>query len=211
MPRRPKSQIKVLREKKGLTQRELADSWGVSEVTVQNWETEASKAYTLACFVLMCKALACQPEELICTTPAYPSSSDINHIRRQIQSNVALESPPLRIAELRNKNGFTQKDLSLVLDVSVNTIQNWENGRTSGKKITKIIRLCETLECKYTDLVIDIPEDRINSIQSLRAKKPILHHHRMKRVGIVTDKSNRRKPNKGCSGSASFLPNSSSD
>lgn len=210
----PKSQIKVLREKKGLTQRALANSWGVSEVTVQNWETDVGRAHTLSCFVLMCKALGCEPEELIDSMPITLSSSNIHDIRKQIRlaknSNTDAALPTLRIAELRNKNGFTQKDLASVIEVSVNTIQNWENGRTSGNKIIKIIRLCGILECQYTELVIDIPEHQLDNVQALRAKKPILPHQKNQDINIITNQS-RKKSDREHSRIVNSTPNNLSD
>ena len=47
MQRKPRSRIRELREKAGYTQKQLAQKWGVSTVTVQHWETKSSKAYRM--------------------------------------------------------------------------------------------------------------------------------------------------------------------
>ena len=60
-----KSSLSGLREKAGLTQRQLGDTIGVSDQTVFNWEKgihlpKLTPAQTIA----LCKALSCSIEEL---------------------------------------------------------------------------------------------------------------------------------------------------
>ena len=45
--------------------------------------------------------------------------------------------------ELRKKQGLTQAQLADILDVSVNTVQNWERGRNlpSGENLNKYLKI----------------------------------------------------------------------
>ena len=62
------------------------------------------------------------------------------------------------IAELREKAGLTQRELSLYVRVTENTIQNWEKGRSLVEQILRLIRLCEVLGCKLEDLIKYVPD-----------------------------------------------------
>lgn len=58
-----------------------------------------------------------------------------------------------KIALLREKAGLTQRDLSLLIDVTENTIQNWEKGRAGLEQIERLIKLCKVLNCNLEDLI----------------------------------------------------------
>lgn len=58
-----------------------------------------------------------------------------------------------RIKSLREQAGLTQRELSLIVGVTENTIANWESGRSGLDLIEKLIRLCEALNCSLNDLV----------------------------------------------------------
>lgn len=55
------------------------------------------------------------------------------------------------IARLRQKAGLTQSELAKLVDVSENTIANWERGSAS-KWIHNINKLCKVLGCEIEDL-----------------------------------------------------------
>ncbi len=61
--------------------------------------------------------------------------------------------PISKIAELRDRAGLTQLELSQKVGVTENTIANWEKGRSGLDWIEKLIRLCRTLNCSLEDLV----------------------------------------------------------
>lgn len=61
--------------------------------------------------------------------------------------------PIPKIAELRDRVGLTQLELSQKVGVTENTIANWEKGRSGLDWIEKLIRLCRTLDCSLEDLV----------------------------------------------------------
>ena len=100
---------------------------------------------------------------------------DLSQIRNQIISkeniNTDDKSILLEITKKRRNKKIGQEDLASILDVSVNTIQNLENGRTSGRAIIRSIRLCHIFDCKHTELVTYIPEDRLEITRHLVEKK----------------------------------------
>ena len=55
----------MLREKAGLTQLELSRLVGVTESTIQNWESGRTGTDHIERIVRFCKALNCQVEDLI--------------------------------------------------------------------------------------------------------------------------------------------------
>ncbi len=83
-----KPRIAFLREKAGLTQLELSRLVGVTESTIQNWESGRTGTEHIERIIRFCKALNCQVEDLvqyISDSPeepaAKPSSlSEIHHL-----------------------------------------------------------------------------------------------------------------------------------
>lgn len=71
-----------------------------------------------------------------------------------------------RIAELREKAGLTQLELSRRLGVTETTIQNWEKGRAGLEQIERLIKLCEALACDIKDL-IEYVSDATNKVPKL--------------------------------------------
>jgi transcriptional regulator with XRE-family HTH domain len=62
---KPKPRIALLREKAGLTQLELSRLVGVTESTIQNWESGRTGTEHIERIIRFCKALNCQVEDLI--------------------------------------------------------------------------------------------------------------------------------------------------
>jgi DNA-binding transcriptional regulator YiaG len=65
------------------------------------------------------------------------------------------------IPALRRQIGMTQRELSLELDVTEATVQNWESGRVGATQIRRVLQLCELLECQVKNLVEQsiVPDD----------------------------------------------------
>jgi putative transcriptional regulator len=57
-----------------------------------------------------------------------------------------------KIRELREINGLSQRRLAQALDVTENTIANWENGRTGLEWFERIAKLCDVLKCTPNQL-----------------------------------------------------------
>jgi DNA-binding XRE family transcriptional regulator len=60
----PPKGIASLRQKAGLTQRQLADIVGVTETTVRNWENNRSGVEWFERVAKLCEALQCTPNDL---------------------------------------------------------------------------------------------------------------------------------------------------
>ncbi len=63
--RKAKPRIALLREKAGLTQLELSRLVGVTESTIQNWESGRTGTDHIDRVIRFCKALNCRVEDLI--------------------------------------------------------------------------------------------------------------------------------------------------
>ncbi len=61
----PVSKVAQLRERAGLTQRQLADLVGVTESTIRNLERNRNGIEQMERIVKLCRALKCNAEELI--------------------------------------------------------------------------------------------------------------------------------------------------
>jgi transcriptional regulator with XRE-family HTH domain len=76
------------------------------------------------------------------------------------------------IAELRKSTGLTQQDLAALVGVTVQTVQNWESGKSGADQIEKFIKLCTVLGCNLTDLIALDPEAEkqspLSSLETLR-------------------------------------------
>ncbi len=58
------SRIKILREQRGITQKELASAIGKTETTIRNWEHGRSGLDWFEAVAHLCKALGCTPNDL---------------------------------------------------------------------------------------------------------------------------------------------------
>jgi len=190
--RKPKSQIKSLRKKEGLTQGELASLWGVSTVTVQNWETKLGQARHMVNFSLLCIVLEINTQDFISTLRNHNAIENLNKIRDRIlkKGRSYLNCCLVRssIINLRRSKNLTQADLAIVLDTSLHTVQNLESGRTSGNKFIQSIMLCQILACHHTELIDHIPEYRLIIARNLIEEKLSQHHRRPK---IIEDIRNQ--------------------
>lgn len=65
--------------------------------------------------------------------------------------------PVSRITLLREQMGLTQIELAQLLDVTENTIANWEKGRSGLDWIIRVINLCKIFQCTPDQLIDYIP------------------------------------------------------
>lgn len=79
-----------------------------------------------------------------------------------------------RIAQLREKVGLTQLELSRIVGVTETTVQNWESGRSGIDQIERVIRFCKALNCQVEDLLEYTPTEpkivqpiSLNEVQKL--------------------------------------------
>jgi putative transcriptional regulator len=57
-----------------------------------------------------------------------------------------------RIAELREKQDLTQRQIAEALGIDVSTVRNWEKSRDGVKMFVRVAKLCELLRCQPDDL-----------------------------------------------------------
>ena len=61
----PVSKVAELRERAGLTQRELGNRIGVTDTTIANWETGRNGIEWFVRVARLCEELNCTPEDLV--------------------------------------------------------------------------------------------------------------------------------------------------
>jgi transcriptional regulator with XRE-family HTH domain len=99
MEKKAKPRIASLRDKSGLTQLELSRLVGVTETTIQNWESGRTGTDQIERIIKFCKALGCQVEELIEYVEAPSSLSDVHKL-------LGTDKPP---ATTNNKESVTER------------------------------------------------------------------------------------------------------
>lgn len=81
--------------------------------------------------------------------------------------------PVSRIAEFRDQIGLTQIELADLLDVTENTVANWEKGRSGLVWIERVNKLCKLFQCT-PDQLIDYVPDTEPEKPNTNKKKPTL-------------------------------------
>lgn len=150
-------QVDVLRKRQNMTQQELAIQVGVTVTTISKWENGESGTETIRRFARLCEVLCCDIEEVVNVTQN--------------------EEMAPRIADLRKQRGLSQRSLAEAIGATEITIANWERGRSGLDWIERLIRLCDALDCKITELIVyntqEVPAKRLplsEIIQRRRAR-----------------------------------------
>lgn len=109
--RKAKPRIALLREKAGLTQLELSRLVGVTESTVQNWESGRTGMNHIERVARFCKALNCRVEDLLeyidNSSQGDPKPSSLNEIHDLLGT-----SEPLLRKEEESKSELTEEQKS---------------------------------------------------------------------------------------------------
>ncbi|MDJ0583010.1 helix-turn-helix transcriptional regulator [Crocosphaera sp.] len=88
-----------------------------------------------------------------------------------------------KIAQLREREGLTQLQLSQLVGVTVPSIQNWERGRAGIEPIERVIKLCKALNCQAEELIdyIQVPvtetetaQTKAEALEKLKKMRPTL-------------------------------------
>lgn len=58
-----------------------------------------------------------------------------------------------KVADLRKKNGLTQRQLADLVGVTESTIRNLENNRNGVDQIERVVKLCRALNCDAEELI----------------------------------------------------------
>ena len=104
--------LRIVRERRGLSRRELATAVGVSAATVAHWECDR-RALPLTRVAVLAAALTIEPARLV----------DMLTTTRPRDTTVT----PL-FAQMRRKAGMTQRQVAQALGVSYGAVSAWERG-----------------------------------------------------------------------------------
>ncbi len=135
------SHIPQLRQRVGMTQRELALQLDVTEATVQNWERGRVSATQIQRVLELCALLECQVMDLI--TPSIAPDP----------TGVPMACYGVNIQAIRKAKGLKQRQVAIALEVTERTIKAWEKGEAGLDVILRIIQLCQIFDCAATDLI----------------------------------------------------------
>lgn len=98
----------------------------------------------------------------------------------------------IRIKELREEKGISQKELGKLLNVAQNTISNWENGfREPDSKA--IVKLAEVLDCT-TDYLLgsSIVRNPVETQASHMAEEVVLSDDDLEKIEEILAKVRAR-------------------
>jgi transcriptional regulator with XRE-family HTH domain len=167
--------LKERRTNKGLSQRQLGYAIDVTDNTIGNWENGRGELLVwVKRMRLLCIELGCKLDDLL--NGAYgihPKSKALPHIAVQSKNLGNL------LAKNRKDKNLSQRQLGYTIDVTDNTIGNWENGKGELLVWFKRLRLlCNELDCTLDDLLNDayrVPANTNNPIKPEIPSEPILY------------------------------------
>lgn len=155
------------RLEKGITQGDLADSIGVSEQTISNWENARVSMSWLQRSHTLCIALDVSLSDLFPVEKSEKNASLLKKLISDMKSGMGLspqqehlkkrlyitdKHPGSRIKEKRESLDMSQRDLARLIKVSEGTIACWESKAIAMKWLERAYLLCERLDLKLEDL-----------------------------------------------------------
>lgn len=138
----------------GLTEGELAELVDVTEATIKNWEKK-------------------QPAWL----------GQIIYLVDELNCSLADLMEPRAVAELRENQNLTRRDLANRVGVKENTIAKWESEGLSN--LEKLLRLCLALKC------VSSPELLLNFFNKKKKPSAPLTGTQLKHAAIEADRQER--------------------
>jgi transcriptional regulator with XRE-family HTH domain len=135
------SNLPGLRQRVGMTQRELALELDVTEATVQNWESGRVGATQIRRVLDLCEYLGCELQDLV--EPSIETD----------ESGTPITCYLSNIQAVRKAKGIKQRQVAIVLQVTERTIKAWEKGEAGLDVIIRMIQLCQLFNCEATDLI----------------------------------------------------------
>ena len=136
--------LKMLRKKKGLTQQEVADFFGIQQAVYQKWESGNRKPSYENLSMLAC----------IFDVSIDFLLSEYLEISKEAYLKLKEEKKNLfsvRLKELRLKKGLTQTELGEKVGVKQSTFTNWENGKREPS-FENLVKLADLLEVSLDSL-----------------------------------------------------------
>lgn len=132
------SKIKELRESRGLSQKELADTLHVTYQAVLRWESDEAEPSSDS-LKTMCKFFGCRMDEII------------NNKEEVSKANANNNGIGHKIKEYRTMKGMTQKDLADTLHVTYQAVSRWENN-DAEPSIDSLKAMCKIFNCTTDEL-----------------------------------------------------------
>lgn len=136
--------LKILRKKKGLTQKDVADLVQVDRVRITNWENGKREPNYENLSMLAC----------IFDVSIDFLLSEYLEISKEAYLKLKEEKKNLfsvRLKELRLKKGLTQTELGEKVGVKQSTFTNWENGKREPS-YENLVKLADLLEVSLDSL-----------------------------------------------------------
>lgn len=137
-----KTKIQLRREEKGYSQTQLAALVGVTPEIIQAWE-EGQRLEELKQFFELAQVLNCKVDDLMEIKDNLSIKDSKPLSNRQIYSN---------IRNLREKQKYSQNQLALLVGVTGEVIQKWEDGDELGE-LLRYFELAQVLDCKSSELI----------------------------------------------------------
>ena len=118
--------LKVLRKKKGLTQQEVADFFGIKQPNYQKWESGRRKPSYENLSMLAC-IFDVSIDYLL---GDYLEISKERYLKLKKQKEEEKKNLfSVRLKELRLQHGFSQEELAELIGIKQNSYSDWENGK----------------------------------------------------------------------------------
>ncbi len=145
--------LKELRKEKGKTQKEIAHDLGISATGYANWE-QGYRNPSILEITRLSKYFNESADYLLGLSDDYTSAQPPMH---KPVSQASTKKHVIRLRELRDEKGLSQKQLAEVLGYTQGSISEWERGATEPS-IENILRLCEFFDVS-TDCLLGISTD----------------------------------------------------
>ena len=129
--------LKVLRKKKGLTQQEVADFFGIQQAVYQKWESGNRKPSYENLSMLAC-IFDVSIDYLL---GDYLEISKERYLKLKKQKEEEKKNLfSVRLKELRLRHGFNQEELAKQIGIKQNSYSDWEHGKSKPnyEKLEKI-------------------------------------------------------------------------
>ena len=124
--------LKMLRKKKGLTQQEVADFFGIQQAVYQKWESGNRKPSYENLSMLAC---------IFDVSIDYLEISKERYLKLKKQKEEEKKNLfSVRLKELRLRHGFNQEELAKQIGIKQNSYSDWEHGKCKPnyEKLEKI-------------------------------------------------------------------------
>ena len=152
-----KNIIKSAREKKGLTQEQLAYKLSVPVISVKRWEDGKNQPTTKIMPLLLKELdLLHLKDKFVSKKAGRPRRVDdillVNNLEREIRIRKQLALIPINVFELRLKLGLNQSEFASKIGLSGNSYGHYESGDRQFP-LSVLLSICEECNVTLDDLI----------------------------------------------------------